>query len=216
MESKRSLTLQELGELAIFLFDEGAMYYEQRNLSYAKTRFAQSLSVFEQLRMPNYAWIASLLFHLGKISLNEQQIELALAFFKSAAQVQQHADNDESGANLLQQMGNAATQLNNYSLARQWFEQSRRICTSLGLDEQARQLQKQAEQAFRLQDSYAHRSPQDDNIHPHEFVIRVNGQPTKKFSVSVSGETQWSILVRTADQPIALGLTGWEVVCKNV
>ena len=216
MESKRSLSLQDLGELAIFLFDEGAMYYEQRNLSYARTRFSQSLSVFEQLRMPNYAWIASLLYHLGKVSLSEQQVEIALAFFKSAAQVQQRADNEESGANLLQQMGSAAMQLGNYGLARQWFEQAKRICQGLGLDEPAEQLQKQSERAFQLQGRYAYRSRQDDTIRPHEFIIRVNGQLAKKFSVSVNGEIQWSIQGRKIDQPIALELTGWEIVCEDV
>jgi hypothetical protein len=123
MESKNSLTLQELTELAMFLFDEGSMYYGQGSFSHARTRFVQSLSVFEQLKMPNYAWIASLLYQLGKISLNEQPARTTLAFFVSAAQIQQRAGNEESGANLLQDMGKTAMQLGNYVMSQRWFEQ---------------------------------------------------------------------------------------------
>jgi tetratricopeptide (TPR) repeat protein len=215
MESKSKLTPAELMDLARSLFDEGVVYYEQGDISHATARFAQSLSVFEQLRMPNYAWIASLLYHLGNISLNEQPASVALGFLKSAARVQQRADKDESGADLLQNMGKAAVRLGNYTLAHQWFEHSEKIYRVLALNDQALDVRQQLERVLKLQDRYASRSSQDDMLRPYEFSIRVNGQVTKKFSVSAIGEIQWSILETKFDQPIVLEFEGWEVICES-
>jgi tetratricopeptide (TPR) repeat protein len=216
MGSKTELNSPEMADLAMFLFDEGETHYRRGDFRRARTRFAQSLSVFQQLNQPNYAWIASMLYYLGNISLNEKQAQtMAWGFLKSAAQIQVRAKDDESGANLLRDMGEAALQLGRYALAQQWFEGSEKIYQALGLDEQALVVRKQLDRANILQDRYAYRSSPDDGIRPYEFLIKVHGQVTRKFSVSESGEIQWSIQGRKFDQDMDLGLDGWEVVCEN-
>jgi tetratricopeptide (TPR) repeat protein len=216
MESKQELTSPEMAGLAKFLFDEGVIHYGRGDDRQARTRFSQCLSVFEQLNKPNYAWIASLLYYLGRIILNEKKAEMAWGFLKSSAQIQGRADDDESGADLLRDMGELAMRLGKYTLAQQWFEGSGKIYKALGLDEQALEVRKQLDRANILQDQHAYRSSPDDVIRPYEFQIKVHGQLAKKFSVSKNGEIRWSTLGRKIDQDMVLGLEGWEVVCESI
>jgi tetratricopeptide (TPR) repeat protein len=214
MESHHSLSTQEKAELAMFLFDDGSKYYGQRRYNYAITRFAQSLSAFEQLNMPNYAWIASLLYFLGSISLNQQQASIALNFFRAAAQVQQRAASDESGADLLLKISQATAQLGHYAIAQQYLENAKANYQAIGLHGQAQSVQTQIEHMIMLHEKHAFHLSQDDLPHPHEFLIQVSGQIFKKLSVGADGNVQWFVQSEI-NYPLELGLTDWEIICVN-
>ena len=213
MESNKELTYPELADLDMFLFDEGVIHYRRGDNRHAKTRFVQCLSVFQQMNKPNYSWIASLLYHLGNICLNEKQAQMAWDFLKSAAQIQGRADDDESGAKLLRDIGELATRLGKYTLAQKWFEASKKIYQNLELDEQTLGVQKQLDRANMLQDRYAYRSSPDEVVRSSVYQIKVHGQLTRKFSVSASGDIQWSLDGIKVDQDMDLGMDGWEVSC---
>ena len=81
------MTVKDLGELALFLYDQGDAAFQQGNLLHASIWFAQCLSVFEQLHTPNAIWIAALMLSLGKIAMQVGQLEQAASFLQACTDI---------------------------------------------------------------------------------------------------------------------------------
>ncbi len=216
MASEQKLTIQQLAELALFLAKEGAAYQSGQagHPYHATVRYAQSLSVFRQLNAPNEAWISFVLHNLGNLKAQDHQLKHALAFLEAAAYVQQRLGENKDVADTLLDIGRTICENGAYSLAQRLFEQAARIYQAIGLKEQSDTLLSKIEKLKLAYDKTSGWKPRSLTDRPHEFEIQVYGQAIVKFTVTPAGEVQWS-LVDSLNQPLALGLTDWDVVCVD-
>jgi tetratricopeptide (TPR) repeat protein len=205
MTSGRKMSLQEQAQLALFLANEGADY-QGTQPARARTRYAQSLSVFRQLNAPNEAWVAFILFSLGQIKAQDQQDRQPLAFYESAVHVQRQLGMTQDVADQLRQYGQAAARLKAYTHALDWLGKALTIYHVLGIDQPARALWAEIRRLPAAQSDQL--VPQ-----PHDFEIRVQEECKERFRVNPDGAMQWT--VGDLAQPTPLGLADWDVVCVD-
>ncbi len=96
MEENNQLSIKDLAELAIYLYDSGDSAFRQGEFLQARSWFAQSLSVFGQLHAKNAVWIAALLLSLGKIAVSMRELEQASAFFEACSNICEQLPEDDA------------------------------------------------------------------------------------------------------------------------
>lgn len=225
MEPDRKLTVEEISELALFLYKEGVSLDRQGDPYHVGIRYAQSLSVFMHLDQlnavrtnagrPNEFWLAALLYRLGKLRGRSGETKQVRAFFEAAVYLHQRLEEKDATPELWLSLGRAFTQLGDYLRAQRLIERATDLYQKRGQPEQAVALENELKKSSELSDQQTYRLasiPSEDQA--HEFTIRVHEQAKEKFVVTPEGDVQWGV-VPGFDSPVVYDLNGWEVVCTD-